>query len=156
MSKYDTIDIFFISLITTYFITLLCIIITLIYIGLKKLIMAHKKAPLKVIDKKEVPKEEVKINKVKEPVINKPKVSWFSKLKNFFNKPKKEKAKKNKLKLSQVPLIQKLLLEEIPKKDVEPKKLEPTKIEIDNKQNITKEELPLSKIEKPKFNYRRT
>ena len=50
MGKFDPIDIFFISIISAYFITLLCIIITIIYLKCQKLVKKLKAKKLQNIE----------------------------------------------------------------------------------------------------------
>ncbi len=100
MKKFDPIDIFFIALISTYFITLICFLVALIYIKIVALI--KKIQAKKCIIEKETTIFEKEI--VKKP-IKKPeelKVKVRIKLPN--NKPK--------FKLSDIALIRKLFMKE--------------------------------------------
>ena len=132
MRKFDTIDIFFISLICTYFITLACLIITILIIWLRK---ASKKSNL-MDSKPVVVKEETKkLEKVKKP-----------------EKTKKPTKVKKKIKLSEIPLIQKLFLKEVKKEKKEPevKVLPPTKITIKEPPKKAPKEIVNNKEKSPK------
>ena len=72
MKKFDPIDIFFIAIISAYFITILCIGITLIIIKISK----HKNKPKKL----ETTKYVIKNNKAKK-VTKKPQVNKLKDLK---------------------------------------------------------------------------
>ena len=98
MEKFDTIDIFFIAIISAYFITLFCIILTIFYLGISKLIRKlftrkpkplpkNEEAPLVI---NETPKEE----KIKEVQAEKPTEEIPKEVKTKKVKPKKTPANK--------------------------------------------------------------
>lgn len=113
MERFDNIDIFFIAIIGAYFITLACLILTLIIIGIKKIIKNNKvkkevKPVLPIIeDTIKIPVE--KFKKVKKPKDKKIK----SKEKTRKSKVKEIIPKLPYRKLSEIPIIQKLFMKEI-------------------------------------------
>ena len=110
MGKFDPIDIFFIALISAYFITLFCIGITFLYIKLTK----NKKDTVEV----EVKKESI-------PVKEKKKVK--SKVKKEFNFDFDAWKKK----IVSLPLIRALFMKEVKAKNTVVKELEPVKIKVE-------------------------
>ncbi len=118
MGKFDTIDIFFIALISAYFITLGCLILTLVILKIHKIFLNSKK---KVTTKEEVflldnkeqdSREELKDELENKNNIKKPKVEKKPNIKKVKEKPKKE------IKLQDNPVIQKLFMKEVKKTDV--------------------------------------
>ena len=125
MRNYDTIDIFFIALISAYFITLLCIIISLAYLYISKHFFHHKKNE---------PEKELKVkkeNNIKKEVKTKKDP-----------KTKKEARKKQSLKekLYQNKLFQKLFMVEVKnnqKETVKPSKAKTNKSDSKTKNSKT-------------------
>ena len=120
MGKFDPIDIFFIAIISTYFITLICIGITFLCIAISK-----NKKNKSLNGSQNVIKEEVIVDK----------------------KPKKEKHKKEwdikklKDKLVAVPLFRKLFMKEVTvdREEKNTKVLETEKIKVEpNKQHTSR------------------
>lgn len=117
MERFDTIDIFFIALIGGYFLTLFCILITIIIKTICR-VSKNKKENLSVVDVKEkieVPKEKVtKTKKTKE--------------KHEFSK-------------AFVAIIHKLFMKKVENRETEKRKvLEPVTIKLDETKRINEEE----------------
>ena len=122
MRKFDPIDIFFIAIISAYFITLICLGITFLCIAFSK---KKKEKKLESLEVKEV------VVKEETPVLNQEK------------KVQKEKLGKNsrniKEKLASVPLFRKLFMREVnhdKEKVVSTKVLEPEKVKIEETEKI--------------------
>ena len=148
MERFDNIDIFFIAIIGAYFITLACIILSFIIIGIKKLIKNIKEKNLKpvlpIIEQTiQIPQEEIKSIKANKDKNKKPKLTHD---KQKEAKVKCKSIKENipispRRKLSEIAIIQKLFMKKVtPKIKIEEDKnsikLETTKI---NNNNITTE-----------------
>lgn len=144
MERFDNIDIFFIAIIGAYFITLACIILSFIIIGIKKLIKNKKvknlKPVLPIIEQTiQIPQEEIKYIKAKKDKNKKPKLTN--------DKQKESKAKSKPInenipvtprhKLSEIAIIQKLFMKKVTPKiksdeDKNSIKLETTQINNNN------------------------
>lgn len=111
MRKFDPIDIFFIALISAYFITLFCIGITFLYIKLTK-------------NKRNVMQEE---GKVEDIPVKREKNMVKPKLKKEFNFDLAALKKK----IVSLPLIRVLFMKEVKPKRVDTKELEPVKIKVE-------------------------
>lgn len=147
MERFDNIDIFFIAIIGAYFITLACIILSFIIIGIKKLIKNIKEKNLKpvlpIIEQTiQIPQEEIKPIKSKKDKNKKPKLTHDKqKEAKVKSKPIKENIPVSpRHKLSEIAIIQKLFMKKVPPKikieeDKNSIKLETTKIN----NNITTE-----------------
>lgn len=105
MGKYDNIDIFFIAVITAYFVTLACIIFAFLIIGIKSLVKKNRRVP------ETLPKEDITIpKKTKEPKKEKPKT-----------KKVKERIPRPSIKEQALAIIRKLFMKE-KSKDNKPSK----------------------------------
>jgi len=123
MERFDNIDIFFIAIIGAYFITLACIILSFIIIGIKKLIKNIKEKNLKpvlpIIEQTiQIPQEEIKSFKAKKDKNKKPKLTHE---KTKETKVKRKPIKENipvlpRRKLSEIAIIQKLFMKKVPPK----------------------------------------
>lgn len=118
MERYDNIDIFFIAIIGAYFVTLACIVLSLIIIGIKKIIRNLK-------DSKELkPLLPVIEDTIKIPLANNQKVTNVKKPKKIKDKSKEKKTddrpvkeiipKAPHRKLKDIAIIQKLFMKEVP------------------------------------------
>lgn len=151
MGRFDNIDIFFIAIIGAYFITLACILLSLVIIGIRKLIRNRKlskelKPVLPVIE------DTIKIPIIEEPKAKKAKKSKEIKENKPITKPKKE-IKKEKIKevipreshrkLRDIAIIQKLFM----------KKVTPTtkNIEINTDKEPVVNNIDPKEIKKPKL-----
>ncbi len=150
MDKFDTIDIFFIAIISAYFITLLCIIITIIYMGLSKLFkkLFSKKELSKTIEEplisvtletdiiKETAKEEPKV----------PKKSLWAKFVNLFlKKDKNPKAQEKSESVSPKETKEKETQEPKKVKTSKAKTTKEVKIKDNAKTTITKKKIDFAK-----------
>ncbi len=112
MNKFDTIDMFFIAIIGAYFITLFCIIITIIYIKISKIINYFRNRK-----KNKLVQDEVKEQLATEPVKKPKKETKEAKVQE--RKSKEPKVKKE-FKLSDIAIIRKLFLKEIKEEPANP------------------------------------
>lgn len=164
MGKYDNIDIFFIAVITAYFVTLACIIFTFLIIGLKSLIKKNKRLPETLPEKdivipkkiKESKKEKTKTKKVKErkfrPRLKEQAIAVIRKLfmkeKVKDDKPSKQKKVTIKLVAPKIPKSVKnkevpttnndVILDSKVSKKEENKEIVETKVETKKENNETK------------------
>lgn len=118
MERYDNIDIFFIAIIGAYFVTLACIVLSLIIIGIKKIIRNLK-------DSKELkPLLPVIEDTIKIPLADNQKVTNVKKPRKIKDKTKEKKTEDRPVKeiipkaphrkLKDIAIIQKLFMKEVP------------------------------------------